>query len=368
MRRIAMALSLGFFVFVGSVCSRAEAADACVDKSVPPWQKARVDSVDQDRQTVSLTDCPQRKISDACRVVCDGPSLTLAVGAALLSEIKPLSKGDHVMATFDAETKNLVPETKEASTSITSPAKKKTAAGTVSDKTADTTGSDAAHPAQNQPKSQLPQLKAIRVRSADTTASERFWTFFLTLAGLFLIITIVTGGRPFRLIIGEDGKYSNSKTQMAIWFWIVISTYLAAVYLRLSAAGWDFFGNVNIPTNLLLISGMSAITFGGAKAITTTKAQDKPADKPQQDPSKASLIKDLTQNDAGQFDLGDVQLLIVTFVAVAMYGTSVFHFLNTIQFLRTVTLPDVDTTILAAFGLGHGAYLTKKAVGNVGKS
>jgi len=29
-------------------------------------------------------------------------------------------------------------------------------------------------------------------------------------------------------------------------------------------------------------------------------------------------------------------------------------------------LPDVDTTILATFGLGQGAYLTKKAVGEVG--
>jgi hypothetical protein len=28
-----------------------------------------------------------------------------------------------------------------------------------------------------------------------------------------------------------------------------------------------------------------------------------------------------------------------------------------------VTLPDVDTTILSAFGLGQGAYLAKKALG-----
>ena len=26
-----------------------------------------------------------------------------------------------------------------------------------------------------------------------------------------------------------------------------------------------------------------------------------------------------------------------------------------------VTLPDVDTTLLASFGIGHGAYLIKKA-------
>jgi hypothetical protein len=33
---------------------------------------------------------------------------------------------------------------------------------------------------------------------------------------------------------------------------------------------------------------------------------------------------------------------------------------------RTVTLPDVDSTVLAAFGLGQGAYLGKKLAGAAG--
>ena len=59
-------------------------------------------------------------------------------------------------------------------------------------------------------------------------------------------------------------------------------------------------------------------------------------------------------------------MLIMTFLAVVTFLALVFHFLGSLEARTIVYLPDVDTTILASFGLGHGAYLTKKAVGNVG--
>jgi len=74
------------------------------------------------------------------------------------------------------------------------------------------------------------------------------------------------------------------------------------------------------------------------------------------------------QNDVGGFDFGDFQMIVVTLVAVGMYLMLIFHFLGSIEFLRTTSLPDVDTTILAGFGLDQGAYLAKKAGGNVGTS
>jgi hypothetical protein len=61
-------------------------------------------------------------------------------------------------------------------------------------------------------------------------------------------------------------------------------------------------------------------------------------------------------------------MFVVTLLAVGMFLASVFHYLSFIQTQNPSRLPDVDTTILAAFGLGQGAYLTKKAVGDVGKS
>ena len=85
-------------------------------------------------------------------------------------------------------------------------------------------------------------------------------------------------------------------------------------------------------------------------------------------PGQERFFRDLVQNDVGGFDFGDFQMLVVTFLAVAMYLILIFHFLGSIDFTKTLTLPDVDTTILAGFGLGQGAYLTKKAAGNVGTS
>jgi len=57
-----------------------------------------------------------------------------------------------------------------------------------------------------------------------------------------------------------------------------------------------------------------------------------------------------------------------TLLAIAVYFVLVFNFLGTMEKAMTVSLPDVNTTVLAAFGLGHGAYLTKKAVGAVSQS
>jgi hypothetical protein len=230
----------------------------------------------------------------------------------------------------------------------------------------------------------------------------------------------------------------------------VISSYLASVMFRLWFAGWDFFGGVNIPQNLLILSGLSAITYGGAKAITTSKVNAAMAPKPQPPggtstqggnpvssnqpsqnpgnpgttanagqasnpanvnppvantvpanlsfafsgqisppamqfagtgllnsvqnpknplkPGEERFFRDLTQNDYGDFDFGDFQMLVVTLIAAGMYMLLVFHFLQSIEFLKTASLPDVDTTILAGFGIGQGAYLAKKAGGDPGKT
>jgi hypothetical protein len=155
-----------------------------------------------------------------------------------------------------------------------------------------------------------------------------------------------------------------------MWFSAVIVTYVSAVYLRSAESGREFLGGVNIPQNLLLLSGMSALTFGGAKGITTSKVQSamqagvvdpKPA-------APTPSFWNLVQNDTGSFDIGDFQMLIVTFLAVATYLVLVFDFLGSIELRRIVELPNVDTTVLAVFGLGQGAYLAKKAAGNPGQS
>jgi Cu/Ag efflux protein CusF len=185
----------------------------------------------------------------------------------------------------------------------------------------------------------------------------------------WLVCFLCSGFHPEKLIIGEDGRFSNSKFQTVLWFGVLVGTYLATVWLRARELGGDMLGGVNIPQNLFLLSGMSAVTFTAAKGITVSKVQSAVAagivnSKPRA--SFASFWSDLTSNDCNQFDLGDFQMLVMTFLAVGVFLVLVFHFWGSLEARTIVDLPDVDTTILASFGLGHGAYLTKKAVGNVG--
>lgn len=198
-----------------------------------------------------------------------------------------------------------------------------------------------------------------------------------------LFYWLLSGLHPKNLILGEDNRYSNSKFQTALWFAVLITTYVAATILRRWYGGPNLLGNVNIPQNLLLLSGMSAFTFGAAKGITTSKVNDAIA-QGKRDPKNSAtatpnILRDLTHND-GQtvafgkpartpmLDLGDLQMVVVTLLAVSIYLMGVWAFMGSIPKSVMIQLPNVDTTILATFGLGHGAYLAKKALGNVGDS
>lgn len=239
-------------------------------------------------------------------------------------------------------------------------------------------------------------LKTFSLETVAVDKITRVWIFLASTAICFLIYWLVSGLHPFRLILGEDGRYSNSKFQIALWFAVLITSYVAMLWLRAYKLGWDFWGGIDIPQNLLLISGMSAVTFGAAKGITTAKVADAQqkgnADPKDSAHAQASLLANLTQNDgaaaapapqgnvgaaaqaqgarqpkAPAIDLGDFQMLVITALAVCVYVVLVFHSAAELAKSSLITLPDVDTTILATFGLGHGAYLTKKAVSNVGE-
>jgi hypothetical protein len=149
---------------------------------------------------------------------------------------------------------------------------------------------------------------------------------------------------------------------------MLITSYCATFALRAWYGGCDFIGGINIPSNLLLITGMSALTFAGAKGITTNKIASAALspNSPLKAPANAPSLWNLVQNDNGLFDIGDFQMLVVTFIAIVAYLLLLFTFLGDLPAAKHIDLPDVDTTILATFGLGQGSYLAKKAAGQLG--
>ena len=216
-------------------------------------------------------------------------------------------------------------------------------------------------------------------------AMTRMITLLGSLVVLFLLAAIVTRFRPQCFVIGVDGKYSNSQVQLTLWFGVVAVVYASAVVLRIFEFGWDYVGGVGITQNLILLTGLSAFTFGGAKVIASQKAASAataaaavppvapvagaaavpaaPAAAPAAPVSAApaSLVKDLVSNAAGAPDLGDFQMIVITLAAVVIFAVNCFVYLGRLPLEGVTTLPDVDTTLLSAFGLGQGAYLIKKA-------
>ena len=97
---------------------------------------------------------------------------------------------------------------------------------------------------------------------------------FSALLGLIILTVAITRASPAKLCIGQDGLYSNSQFQLVAWFTALIVSYIAAVWFR----SWDihegFLAGINIPINILLLSGASALTFGSAKGITANKVEE----------------------------------------------------------------------------------------------
>jgi hypothetical protein len=203
----------------------------------------------------------------------------------------------------------------------------------------------------------LRHIEPISTRSGPV---ERVLVLAVAFVVLFVAVSLLYRGDAKALIVGFDGRYSKSKFQMAVWFAALFASYVAAVYLRARYSHGLSWGGVNIPQNLLLISGLSALSFAGAKGITTSAVSRGSVSKPQGTPS---FPGDLLYADDHRPDFGDFQMLVVTALATCVFLGSVVTFLGQMDLGATVTLPDVDTTILSAFGLGQGAYLAKKTLG-----
>jgi hypothetical protein len=205
------------------------------------------------------------------------------------------------------------------------------------------------------------------------------WGQLFALAGAAALIIGVAAafahGAFWQFLIGKDNRYSNSQTQIALWFGVAMTAYLSMVFMRLYYGGIGYMGGVQITANVLALSGLSAITFAGAKIVTVAKtgganpAPDGAAAQQQAGAAaptnkiegQPNFLTDLVQNDFGRPDFGDFQMILITLIAVVIYLIAAFNALASIPLQTHVTLPDVDTSLLGAFGVGQGAYLVKKA-------
>ena len=208
-------------------------------------------------------------------------------------------------------------------------------------------------------------LREIAILRASVPLFERLLALLGT-AGLLILASLLLTRRQFhRFIVGADNRYSKSKLQIAFWFLLTMSVYLATLWLRFRSGFPPLVGGVAIPENLLLLSGISALTFSGAKGIVQSRQNAAAAGRSAEVKTTADRPRpaDLFTNDAGVPDLGDFQMVVITLIAGVVYTSQVVSFFAVVDLCAEVSIPDVDATLLGIFGISHGAYLTKKFVG-----
>jgi hypothetical protein len=181
------------------------------------------------------------------------------------------------------------------------------------------------------------------------------------LAVLWIVLLIATRKHPWSLVIGEDGRPSTSKFQMLVWTAAVVFAFLAIYQVRFSSGYRDELPGV--PTNLLIAMGISVATAVSAKSIAVKSAAAiaaAPAPLVAPPRSKSGIFSD----DFGLPDLGKVQVVLWTAIAVGVFLAEVFAVISCPSCppnsVSKLGLPDIGQTLMILMGLGHGAYIGKK--------
>jgi hypothetical protein len=216
----------------------------------------------------------------------------------------------------------------------------------------------------------------VSIRVAPTGVWQRIIAIVVSALVLLLLAAFASKWLPYRFLIGADNRVSNSKCQAVLWFGAAMTAYLATLVLRLVQSEWQLVGGIAVPANVLAMTGLSGLTFAGAKMIAVSKnGGNLPADAsaapvpPGTQKIKAKAPdwrKDLFTNDQGELDFGDFQMILIVWLSVVIYMFSTYITLANLPLQEHVSLSDVDGSLLAAFGVGQGSYLAKKAAVPVG--
>ncbi len=154
---------------------------------------------------------------------------------------------------------------------------------------------------------------------------------------------VATGGKPWTVIDGADGRPSTSKFQWTIWTAVVLFAYSAIYFSRARNGSWDALPNV--PPNILLVMGFSTTTMVVAKGITTQYVANGRVVKP------AGGQGGLLSDDIGQSDLSKVQLVMWTLLAIGIYLAIVVKQVSAVATGSSVQgsnvgLPDIDSSLM----------------------
>lgn len=189
------------------------------------------------------------------------------------------------------------------------------------------------------------------------------WLETLVLLGiLWLVYRVVNGSwRFWQLAVGVDGRYSSSRFHGLCWTIVVFVAYAVLYLARVHAGSTEALHE--IPPNVLTALGLSLGTTVAAAGITSSRVARNTTSKshsPRSELTFAALVED----DQGNPDLAKAQLMVWTFVALAVYIVATVDAVARTLAATNPTilpaLPDIDTTLLVLSGIGQGSYLATK--------
>lgn len=195
------------------------------------------------------------------------------------------------------------------------------------------------------------------------------------LAVFWLISWLVTGDKnPFAMAkgepkIGENANFSASLVQMIVFTILTVFAYTTVFAARifenngsgLLPALKDGNNWLNVPSNLLILMGISVGTAVASRAIKIEQVKTGSLS----DEDKSSL----TRNRDGKTDLVKIQMLIWTVIAVVVYLEVLWRFMLQECYLTNSsgcptqwgnTLPDIDTAFMALLGVSQGGYVVNQ--------
>jgi hypothetical protein len=221
----------------------------------------------------------------------------------------------------------------------------------------------------------------------------RLWSWLGSMVLLTLFVAIaghgVTGYWRGALIDGRN-KISLSRLQTALWTLVILSAFLTAALINVRSGQVDPL-SIALPTGIWILLGISTTSLVGSPLILNNK-KSRPAD-PQETARNLDLLKNqnLAQPDAvinqgqvivntspenaswadlfrgeetgnaGQFDMGKIQLFYFTFILVLVYAVALGTlFLSQAKIISA--FPDLGTGELTLLGISHAGYLINKTI------
>lgn len=162
------------------------------------------------------------------------------------------------------------------------------------------------------------------------------------------------------------GRYSLTRFQISMWTILVFSLFSGVFFARL-AGGVDFPLSLTIPSELLILMGISVgstVTSEAIKAEKDKKPNVDIAKVAKDDKAKFSQVFLAEEGEAAKneaIDITKFQNFLLTLIVLIAYVAATIVYINdktTISELNA--LPGLSSTILTLIGISHAGYIAGK--------